>query len=102
MKKKIFTSSKSENLKSLFVVQYTMYADISKILTTSSEKEARATFEKEMANLKDTEPTVISKWADYDQAWSNVYQVELLECTIDEEGEIVDMETLEISNYYYL
>lgn len=102
MKQITFTSSKSENPQSLFVIQYTMHADIAEIFKSSSEQEAREAYEKEMSLLKGTEPADVREWPDHDQAWSDVYQIELVKCTMDEEGEVEDIETLEISDYYYL
>lgn len=102
MKKMIFTSAKSENTKALFVLQYTMHADASTILETSSETEARAAYESEVAKLKDVEPADTGEWTDYDQAWSDVYQIELVKYVMNEDDEVEDVETLEISDYYYL
>lgn len=79
-----------------------MHADIAEIFKSSSEQEAREAYEKEMSLLKGTEPADVREWPDHDQAWSDVYQIELVKCTMDEEGEVEDIETLEISDYYYL
>ena len=102
MSNPIFTTEKPEETAVKYTVQRTFKADTAEILTTASESEARAEFNKQVQSLKDNTPADTSGWQDYDQAWSDVYMIELIETTYDEEGCIVNIETLDASDYYYL
>ena len=102
MSNPIFTTEKPEETAVKYTVQRTFKADTAEILTTASESEARAEFDKHVQSLKDNTPADTSGWQDYDQAWSDVYMIELIETTYDEEGCIVNIETLDASDYYYL
>ena len=101
MSNPLFTTDKPEETTVKYTVQRTFKADIAEILTTDSESEARAEFDKQVRALKDNTPANTSDWQDYDQAWSDVYAIELIEATYDEYGDLVGMETLDISDYYY-
>lgn len=46
------------------------------------------------------EPVDTAGWTDYDHAWKRLYHVELMRVTIDDDGNIIDEETLEHSEYF--
>lgn len=45
-------------------------------------------------------PVDTAGWTDYDQTWKRLYHVELMRATIDDDGNIIDEETLERSEYF--
>lgn len=101
MNNKTFTTAKPEIATVKYTVQYWFKADLSEILTTDSESEARAEFDKQVQALKANTPADTSDWQDYDQAWSDVFAVELVATTYDEDGDEIGIETLDMSDYYY-
>lgn len=89
-------------MKTIYTVNYTDNVEshpISPEFTT--EAEARAFFEQEKEKLSVNTPADTTGWTDTDQAWSQVYFVELVKITIDDEGDMENMETLAATEYYY-
>jgi hypothetical protein len=70
------------------------------IYESVNESDARARYESEVA--KQGTSVDIAGWTEHDQAWRRVYFVELVKITTDEDGDIVDIHTLEMSSYFWL
>lgn len=90
-----------ESGKSTYRVQYTMNANSSLILETTDEESAKAEFAKQRDQLASNTPVDISGWTDGDQAWRDVYLIELLRIDFDESGDVADMVTIDETPYYF-
>ena len=89
-------------MKTIYSVNITTKTESTPIFTTENEQEARARCEAEKANLAKNEAADITGWQDHDQAWGDVYTVELVKSTIDEyDGDVENMETLDETPYYW-
>lgn len=72
------------------------------IFTSSDIQAADDFYEKHLQSLKVNQPADITGWTEHDQAWSHVYFVELVKITTDEDGDIINMETIRQSEYYWI
>lgn len=72
------------------------------IFTSSDIQAAKNFYEKHLQSLKVNQPADITGWTEHDQAWSCVYFVELVKITTDEDGDIINMETIRQSEYYWI
>lgn len=88
-------------VKSTYSVQYAMRANSSPIMETADETSAKAEFAKQRDQLASNTPADVSGWTDEDQAWRDVYCIRLLRIDFDESGEVVDMETIDETPYYF-
>ncbi len=89
-------------MKTIYTINATMKSESNPISPIfNSEAEARTFFEQEKEKLAANTPADITGWQDNDQAWADVYQLELTKTTIDEDGDVEDIETLESTDYYY-
>lgn len=89
-------------MKTIYTVNLTTNVESNPICPEfTSEAEARAFFEQEKTKLAANAPADITGWQDHDQAWSQVYQLELIKITIDEDGDVDNMDTLAYTDYYY-
>lgn len=90
-----------EATRTIYRVQYTRHCEASPILETSDREAAEAEFAKQHDDYARNTPADTSGWGDSDQAWSNVFYIELIRIVLDEDGDIVDEETLAETPYYY-
>lgn len=90
-----------EPAESTYCVQHTMIANSSLILEASDEGAAKAEFAKQRDQLASNTPADVSGWTDEDQAWRDVYRVELLRIDFDESGDVADMMTIDATPYYF-
>ena len=89
-------------MKKIYTVNYTNNVESHSISPEFTlETEARAFFEKEKEKLAANTPADTTGWQDHDQAWSQVYQLELTKMTTDDDGEVENMEVLAETDYYY-
>lgn len=89
-------------MKTIYTVNYTTHVDSNPIKDAfNSIDEARAFFENEKEKLSANTPADTTGWQDNDQAWGDVYMLELTETTIDDDGDIEDMVALDSTDYYY-
>lgn len=89
-------------MKTIYTVNLTTKTESNPISPEfASEAEARGFFEQEKEKLARTTPADITGWQDNDQAWSQVYFLELVKITIDDDGNAEDIEALEPTDYYY-
>lgn len=65
---------------------------------SGDEATARARYEKEVKSAG--EPVDVAEWDDNDQGWSNLYHIELVKITLDEDDDIIDMNDIESSDYF--
>ena len=70
------------------------------IYESVNESEALVRYESEVS--KQGTPVDIAGWTDSDQAWRRLCHIELVEVERDEDGDIVDIHTLEMSGYYWM
>lgn len=70
------------------------------IYESVNESDARVRYESEVA--KQETPVDVAGWTDSDQAWRRLHHFELVEVERDEDGDIVDIHTLEMSGYYWM
>lgn len=86
-------------MKKIFTVrQENGRESVHEIISTASETEARAVFEKETAFLT---PVNVEGWPENDHAWSNTYHVILDMIVINEDDDdIVEWKTLEESAWF--
>lgn len=89
-------------MKTIYSVQITTNCESDSIFTSNNETEARAFFDKEVQKLSANTPADITGWDDGDLAWGNVYFVELVKATADDDDYPLDCETLEHTDYFYL
>ena len=64
-------------MKTLFTVNEAGYTDSVSFFSSENEAEARDFFNKKKEYLSAFEPADISEWGDSDEAWRDVYCVEL-------------------------
>lgn len=69
------------------------------IYESANEADARARYTEEVARAGD--PVAVTEWPDNDQEWRRLCQFELGRIARDEGGDIVDIETLEMSGYFW-
>lgn len=89
-------------MQTIYSVQITTNCESNSIFTSNNETEARAFFDKKAQKLYRNTPADITGWDDSDLAWSNVYFVELIKTTLDDDDYLLDYETLEHTDYFYL
>lgn len=88
-------------VESTYCVQHTMIADSSLIMETTDEESAKAEFAKQCDQLASNTPADVSGWTDEDQAWRDVYRVELLRIDFDASGDVADIVTIDATPYYF-
>lgn len=88
-------------VESTYCVQYTMIANSSLIMKTTDEESAKAEFARQRDQLALNSPVDVSGWTDEDQAWCDVYRVELLRIDFDESGDVTDIVTIDETPYYF-
>ena len=90
-------------MKTIYTVNSTRKTESTSISPNfTSEAEARAFFEEEKRRLAVNTPADTTGWSDNDQAWGDVYFLELVKTTIDEDGDVEKMETLAETDYYFM
>ena len=104
-------NQKQSNMKTTFVVSNqevevskTMYSvlivggngDSSSVFESEDETAARERYEKEVKSAG--EPVDVTGWSDDDQGWKDLYHIELVKITYDEDGDIIDMVDIESSD----
>ena len=89
-------------MKTLYSVQMTMKCESNSIFTSDTETEARKFFDNEAQKLSADTPADVTGWDDGDLAWGDVYFVELIKTTVDDDDSPLDCETLASTDYYYL
>ena len=80
------------------VVAFCGNGDSQTLFESEDEGAARNQYYKEVKNAGD--PVDTTGWTDSDQAWNSMYHIELLRTTRDEDGDIIDEEGLEYSEYF--
>jgi len=89
-------------MKTIYTINITTKTESNSISPNfESESEARNFFEKKKKEILGDTPADTAGWPDNDQAWSKLYQIELIKLTINDDGEVEDLETIENSDYYY-
>lgn len=83
----------------VYQVTALMHADTSVLFETESLAAARARYDKEVA---DATAADVTGWPDHDEAWNTVHRIELNRIAFDEEGEVADVESVELSDYFEL
>ena len=89
-------------MKTIYSVQITMKCESNSIFTSDNETEARAFFDNEAQKLSANTPADVTGWSDEDRAWSDVYCLELVITTVDDDDYPIDRETLAYTDYFYL
>lgn len=89
-------------MKTIYSVQVTTNCESNSIFTSNNETEARAFFDKKARKLYRNTPAGIKGWDDGDFAWGDVYFVELIKTTLDDDDYLLDCETLAYTDYFYL
>lgn len=89
-------------MKIIYSVLSTQKCDSFSLADFDNENDAREFFGNELK--KCGKPADISGWRYHDKAWSDVYFIELVKLTIDDEDDdyLVDSETLSKSDYYWI
>lgn len=80
------------------VVAFCGNGDSENIFESEDKSAAEARYAEEVKAAG--EPVDCEGWTDSDQAWNSMYHIELLRTTRDEDGDIVDEEGLEHSEYF--
>lgn len=91
-------------MKTIYGVQMNFKTESKELFTSENENEAREFFKLENLEKKClicSKPADTTGWQDEDRAWGYVYNVELYKLTFDEDDEIEDMDTLELTDYYW-
>ena len=90
-------------MKTLFTVNEAGSTDSVSVFSSENEVEARDFFNKKKEYLSAFEPADISEWGDSDEAWLDVYCVELVKMVVDDEnnGYIMDGDQIDVTPYYY-
>lgn len=91
-----------DDVRSTYRVQYSTQIESSIIIETTDEAVAKAEFAKYRDQLAQNTPADISGWKEANQAWNNVFFAELVRVDSDETGYIIDMVTLDETEYYYI
>lgn len=89
-------------MKTIYSVQMTMKCESNSIFTSDNETEARKFFDNEAQKLSANTPADVTGWSDGDRAWSDVYFVELIKTTVDDDDYLLDCDTLASTDYFYL
>ena len=89
-------------MKTIYSVQVTTKCESNSIFTSDNETEARAFFDNEAQKLSANTPADVTGWSDEDRAWSDVYFIELIKATVDDDNYPLDCETLASTDYFYL
>ena len=89
-------------MKTNYSVQMTMKCESNSIFTSDNETEARKFFDNEAQKLSANAPADVTGWSDEDRAWGDVYFVELIKTTWDNDDYPLDCETLAYTDYFYL
>ena len=58
-------------------------------------------FNKKKESLSANEPADVSEWSDNDAGWQDVYCVELIKMTTEDDGYLIDAEQLDTTPCYY-
>lgn len=58
-------------------------------------------FQQKKESLSANEPADVSEWSDNDAGWQDVYCVELIKMTTEDDGYLIDAEQLDTTPYYY-
>lgn len=88
-------------MKTIFSVNEAGYTESVPIFESEKESEARDFFNKKKEYLSAFKPTDISEWGDSDEAWRDVYCVEFVKMTTEDDGYLIDAEQLDTTPYYY-
>ena len=88
----------SEEKTTFAVVAFCGNGDSQTLFESEDEGAARNQYYREVKNAGD--PVDTTGWTDSDQAWNSMYHIELLRTTRDEDGDIIDEEGLEYSEYF--
>lgn len=89
-------------MKTIYTINYTTRVESHPMRDAfGSINEARAFFESEKEKLSANTLADTTGWEDSDQAWGDVYLLELVETTIDDDGDIEDMVEIDSTDYYY-
>lgn len=90
-------------MKTLFTVNEAGYTESVSVFSSENEAEARDFFNKKKEYLSAFEPADISEWGDSDEAWRDVYCVELVKMVVDDENNdyIIDGDQIDATPYYY-
>ena len=88
-------------MKTLFTVNEAGYTDSVSVFSSENEVEARDFFLTKKESLSANEPADVSEWSDNDAGWQDVYCVELIKMTTEDDGYLIDAEQLDTTPYYY-
>lgn len=90
-------------MKTIFSVNEAGYTESVSVFSSEKEVEARDFFNKKKEYLSAFEPADISEWGDSDEAWRDVYCVELVKMVVDDENNdyIIDGDQIDVTPYYY-
>lgn len=90
-------------MKTIFSVNEAGYTESVSVFSSENEAEARDFFNKKKEYLSAFEPADISEWGDSDEAWRDVYCVELVKMVVDDENNdyIIDGDQIDATPYYY-
>lgn len=80
------------------VVAFCANGDSETIFESEDLAEASAKYTEEVDRAGD--PVDTTGWTDHDQAWPRLYHIELLRTTIDDDGNILEEESIEHSEYF--
>lgn len=89
-------------MKTIYQVRNNWRANESTIFESESREETETFFNKEAQRLAQDTPADITGWYDNNLAWGTVFCLEFEKIIIDDDGEIVDYETLATTDYYYV
>lgn len=89
-------------MQTIYSVQITTNCESNSIFTNNNETEARAFFDNKAQKLYRNTPADITGWDYGDLAWGDVYFVELIKTTLDDDNCPLDCETLASTDYFYL
>lgn len=88
-------------MKTLFTVNEAGYTESVSVFSSGNEVEARDFFQQKKESLSANEPADVSEWSDNDAGWQDVYCVELIKMTTEDDGCLIDAEQLDTTPYYY-
>lgn len=90
-------------MKTIFSVNEAGYTESVSVFSSENEAEARDFFNKKKEYLSAFEPADISEWGDSDEAWRDVYCVELVKMVVDDENNdyIIYGDQIDATPYYY-